>query len=79
MEGYTLATATPCIHISLRMGMDPKKTGRGRERRERQGGSVWRERGEAGRGGGDGGRRENGPERGGIAGKGEMGRGRELH
>ena len=79
MEGYTLATATPCIHISLRMGMDPKKTGRrGRERRERQGGRVWRERGEAGRGGG--GRRENGPEtRGGIAGEGEMGRGRELH
>ena len=51
MEGYTLATATPCIYISLRMGMEPKKTGRrGRERRERQGG-------------GDGGRRENGPER----------------
>ena len=78
MEGYTLATATPCIHISLRMGMDPKKTGRGRERRERQGGRVWRERGEAGRGGG-GRRRENGPERGEIAGEGEMGRGRELH
>ena len=53
MEGYTLATATPCIHISLRMGMEPKKTGRrGRERRERQGGRVWRKRGEAGRGGG---------------------------
>ena len=39
MEGCTLATATPCIHISLRMGMEPKKTRRrGRERRERQGG-----------------------------------------
>ena len=46
MEGCTLATATPCIYISLRMGMEPKKTGRrGRERRERQG-----RRGEAGRG-----------------------------
>ena len=33
--------------------MEPKKTGRrGRERRERQGGRVWRERGEARRGGG---------------------------
>ena len=31
--------------------MDPKKTGRrGRERRVRQGGRVWRERGEAGGG-----------------------------
>ena len=58
MEGCTLATATPYIYISLRMGMEPKKTGRiGRERRERQGGRVWRERGEAERGGGGGGRK----------------------
>ena len=59
MEGCTLATATSCIYIILRMGMEPKKTGRrGRERRERQGGKVWRERREARRGGVEGERLE---------------------
>ena len=73
-----LATATPCIYISLRMGMDPKKTGRrGREKgsRGREGGYGGRERRQGG-----GVVEGDGPERkGGIAGEGEMGRGRELH
>ena len=76
----------PCIYISLRMGMDPKKTGRrGRERRERQGGYGGREKRQGGYGGrerrqGGGVVEGDGPERkGGIAGEGEMGRGRELH
>ena len=58
-----LATATPCIYISLRMGMEPKKTGRreGREgRRERGKKEAGREGMEGERGGREGGWREKG-------------------